>query len=80
MEGVKIAQKTKPKEKMASKLQRIAERRHSENKSDPMALHIMAFLQEFNKESQRAAKDSERGLDSERPVLSASLHEEGNEE
>ncbi|XP_007644639.1 interferon-induced protein with tetratricopeptide repeats 2 [Cricetulus griseus] len=79
LEGVKIRQKTKPKEKMTNKLRLIAERRRSQNGFDSKALHILAFLRELNKESQQAAKDSERGQDSERPVFSASLHEGGNE-
>ncbi|XP_051055887.1 LOW QUALITY PROTEIN: interferon-induced protein with tetratricopeptide repeats 2 [Phodopus roborovskii] len=74
MEGVKIRQRTKPKEKMTNKLEKIALRRLSENESDPKALHIMAFLQELSKERQQAAKDSER------PVFPASLQAEGNEE
>ncbi|KAL6061453.1 hypothetical protein STEG23_033220 [Scotinomys teguina] len=64
MEGVKIKQETKPREKMKSKLQRIALKRLSENEFDSEALHILAFLHELTEESQQAAKDSKREVDS----------------
>lgn len=79
IEGVKIRQETKPKEKMKNKLQKIALRRLSTNEFDSEALHILAFLQELTEESQQAAKDSEREVDSEKPAPLASLHEEGDE-
>ncbi|KAL1787884.1 interferon-induced with tetratricopeptide repeats 1 [Sigmodon hispidus] len=47
MEGVKIRQETTAREKMKRKLQITASRRLSQNKFDAVALHIMAFLQEW---------------------------------
>ncbi|KAM7330120.1 hypothetical protein ACRRTK_011733 [Alexandromys fortis] len=44
MEGVKIRQETKSKEKMKSKLQKIAQIRLRKNKFDSVALHILGFL------------------------------------
>ncbi|CAO2585254.1 Interferon-induced protein with tetratricopeptide repeats 2, partial [Lemmus lemmus] len=52
MEGVKIRQETKSKEKVKSKLQRIAQRRLSINKFDSQALHILGFLRGLSKERQ----------------------------
>nr|XP_048294831.1 interferon-induced protein with tetratricopeptide repeats 2-like isoform X1 [Myodes glareolus]XP_048294832.1 interferon-induced protein with tetratricopeptide repeats 2-like isoform X2 [Myodes glareolus] len=78
MEGVKIRRETKSKEKMKSKLQRIAQRRLSKNKFDPEALHILEFLWGLGEKGQQAAKEAERVLDSEKAAPSASLHEEGD--
>lgn len=78
MEGVKIRRETKTKEKLKSKLQRIAQRRLSKNEFDSEALHILGFLWGLNEKGQQAVKDSESVLDSEKPAPSASLHEEGD--
>ncbi|XP_021519979.1 interferon-induced protein with tetratricopeptide repeats 2 [Meriones unguiculatus] len=59
MEGVKIKRETKPKEKMKSKLEKIALRRLSKDEYDSEALSILVFLQELKGESQQAGKDSE---------------------
>ncbi|XP_028638123.1 interferon-induced protein with tetratricopeptide repeats 2, partial [Grammomys surdaster] len=74
MEGVKIKQKTKPKEKMKDKLQRIARWRLSKDESDSEALRILAFLRE-NGEGQQADKDPEGEVNSANQVTSASLDE-----
>ncbi|KAK7811495.1 hypothetical protein U0070_008696 [Myodes glareolus] len=79
MEGVKIRRETKPKGKMINKLQRIALRRLSENEFDSEALYILVFLRELNEEDQKAAKEAERVLDTEKAAPSASLHENGDE-
>lgn len=76
MEGVKINQETKEKEKMKNKLQRIAKIRLSKNRADPETLHLLAFLEELNGERQPADETSERVLDSGCLVPSASLAEE----
>nr|KAF6456470.1 interferon induced protein with tetratricopeptide repeats 2 [Rousettus aegyptiacus] len=76
IEGVKINKESKAKEKLKNKLQRIAETRLSKNRADPEALHVLAFLQELNKNRQPADENSERGLDSEHLVPSASLAED----
>lgn len=78
MEGVKIKRKTKPREKMKEKLQRIARRRLYKDESDSEALSILAFLQE-NREGQQADEDSEGEVDSVNQVPSASLDEAGAE-
>lgn len=70
MEGVKIKRKTKPREKMREKLQRIARKRLYKDESDSEALSILAFLQE-NREGQQADED----VESVNQVLSASLDE-----
>ncbi|KAL2769594.1 interferon-induced protein with tetratricopeptide repeats 2, partial [Daubentonia madagascariensis] len=78
IEGVKINQKSKVKEKMESKLQKIAKMRLSKNRADSEALRILMFLQELNEETQQADEDPERGLDSGSLILSASLAEVEN--
>lgn len=52
MEGVKIKQETKQKEKMKDKLKRIALKWLSRDDSDPEALRILAFLRENGKGQQ----------------------------
>nr|XP_045011118.1 interferon-induced protein with tetratricopeptide repeats 2 [Jaculus jaculus] len=49
MEGMKIKQESKEKEKMKYKLQKIAHGRLSKNDSDPKALHVLMFLREMSK-------------------------------
>ncbi|XP_011803261.1 PREDICTED: interferon-induced protein with tetratricopeptide repeats 2 [Colobus angolensis palliatus] len=72
IEGVKINQKSREKEKMKDKLQKIAKMRLSKNGADSEALHVLAFLQELNKKMQQADEDSERGLESGSLIPSAS--------
>ncbi|KAK2501357.1 hypothetical protein MC885_020422 [Smutsia gigantea] len=74
IEGVKINQESKEKEKIKSKLQKIAKNRLSKNAADSKALHLLAFLQELNRELQSADENSEQALGS--LVSSASLAEE----
>ncbi|XP_052042769.1 interferon-induced protein with tetratricopeptide repeats 2 isoform X6 [Apodemus sylvaticus] len=77
MEGVKIKRETKPKEKMKVKLQRIAQRRLRNDRSDSEALRILAFLRENGEGQQASDKDSEGKVDSANQVPSASLDEAG---
>ncbi|XP_008836060.1 interferon-induced protein with tetratricopeptide repeats 2 [Nannospalax galili] len=79
MEGVKIKLESKEKEKMKNKLQKLAQRRLSENETDSKALHILMFLEALNGERQQA-EDAERDMDSASLVPSVSLEEAGNEE
>uniref|UniRef100_A0A8I3MEJ6 Interferon induced protein with tetratricopeptide repeats 2 n=2 Tax=Canis lupus familiaris TaxID=9615 RepID=A0A8I3MEJ6_CANLF len=76
IEGMKIDQKSKEKEKMKNKLQKIACIRLSKNRTDSVALHLLAFLQELNGEMQ-PAENSERHLDSRSFIPPASFAEEG---
>ncbi|XP_045424240.1 interferon-induced protein with tetratricopeptide repeats 2 [Lemur catta] len=80
LEGIKINQKSKITEKMKNKLQKIAKMRLSKNKEDSEALYILEFLQDMSEETQQADENSEKGLDSGRLILSASLAEVENEE
>uniref|UniRef100_H0Y0M5 Interferon induced protein with tetratricopeptide repeats 2 n=1 Tax=Otolemur garnettii TaxID=30611 RepID=H0Y0M5_OTOGA len=64
IEGVKINQQSKEKEKIKNKLQKMAQMRLSKNKADSKALHILAVLQELNEKMQPPNEDSERDLDS----------------
>ncbi|XP_007538344.2 interferon-induced protein with tetratricopeptide repeats 2-like [Erinaceus europaeus] len=49
VEGVKIDQESKEKEKMKTKLHRIATARLSKDKDDSKALHLLQFLKEQNR-------------------------------
>ena len=76
IEGAKINQESKEKEKMKNKLEKIAQTRLSRNRADSEALHLLAFLQEVNGETGQADENSERDLDSGSLMPSASLAEE----
>ncbi|XP_058399469.1 interferon-induced protein with tetratricopeptide repeats 2-like [Diceros bicornis minor] len=76
IEGVKINQESKEKEKMKDKLKKIAQGRLSRNGADSEALSLLAFLQEVNGESGQAGENSEGALDSGGLFPSASLAEE----
>ncbi|XP_012413056.1 interferon-induced protein with tetratricopeptide repeats 2 [Trichechus manatus latirostris] len=80
MEGVKINQGTKEKEKMKNKLQRIAKMRLSQNEADSEALRILRVLDELNGEMQQAVEDSKRCLGSASLLPSASIAEIGDGE
>ncbi|XP_057591599.1 interferon-induced protein with tetratricopeptide repeats 2 [Hippopotamus amphibius kiboko] len=76
IEGVKINQESKAREKMKNKLQKFAKIKLSKNGADLKALHLLAFLQELNGEMQPAEENSKRGLDSGNLMPLASLAEE----
>ncbi|XP_036784707.2 interferon-induced protein with tetratricopeptide repeats 2 [Manis pentadactyla] len=76
IQGAKINQESKEKEKIKSKLQKIAKSRLSKNGADSKALQLLAFLQELNGEPQSAEENSEEALDFGSLVSSASLAEE----
>jgi hypothetical protein len=77
---MKINQESKEKEKMKSKLQRIAQGWLSKNEADSEVLHLLAFLQELNGEMQQVDADTERDVSTGSCVPLASLDETGNEE
>ncbi|XP_012872561.1 PREDICTED: interferon-induced protein with tetratricopeptide repeats 2 [Dipodomys ordii] len=80
MEGVKINQESKEKEKMKIKLQKLAKARLSRNEADIEAWHVLAFLQELGGEVEQTDEDSEMDANSGSHVPSASLDEMENEE
>ncbi|KAB1271150.1 Interferon-induced protein with tetratricopeptide repeats 2 [Camelus dromedarius] len=75
IEGMKINQESKEREKIKLKLKNIAQTRLSKNGADSEALHLLEFLQELNGEMQPAEDNSERDLDSGNLITSASLAE-----
>ncbi|XP_007942247.1 interferon-induced protein with tetratricopeptide repeats 2 [Orycteropus afer afer] len=80
IEGVKINQSSKEKEKMKNKLQRIAEMRLSQNGADSEALRLLGILAELKEEVQQRDEDWEEGLDSASLLPSASIVKAGAEE
>ncbi|XP_048194699.1 interferon-induced protein with tetratricopeptide repeats 2 [Perognathus longimembris pacificus] len=80
IEGVKIKQKSKAKEKMKSKLQKLAQTRLSRNEADVEAQHVLAFLQELDGEAEQIDEDSEIVANSESHAPSTSLDEMENED
>ncbi|XP_059251788.1 interferon-induced protein with tetratricopeptide repeats 2-like [Mustela nigripes] len=76
IQGMKINQESKEKEKMKNKLQKIACTRLSKNGTDSVALHLLAFLQELNGDMRPAEENSERCLDSGSFLHSVSFTEE----
>ncbi|KAM4851814.1 interferon-induced protein with tetratricopeptide repeats 2-like [Thomomys bottae] len=57
MEGVKIKQESKEKEKMKSKLQKLAQARLSRNKTDTEAWQVLEFLQELDQGAEKTDED-----------------------
>ncbi|XP_034518299.1 interferon-induced protein with tetratricopeptide repeats 2 isoform X2 [Ailuropoda melanoleuca] len=76
IQGMKIDQESKEKEKMKNKLRKIACIRLSKNEGDAMALHLLAFLQELSGDIRPAEDNSESRLDSGSFPYSASFAEE----
>ncbi|XP_077607981.1 interferon-induced protein with tetratricopeptide repeats 2 [Crocuta crocuta] len=76
IQGVKINQDSKEREKMKNKLQKIASMKLSKNGADSVALHLLEFLQEQGTEMRPAEEKSERYLDSGSFLPSASSPEE----
>lgn len=76
MEGVKINQESKEREKMKSKLIRIATTRLKYG-ADAEALRILSFLKEQNGEMQPADENPEGDLDSGGLTLTSLVHEGG---
>ncbi|XP_055976957.1 interferon-induced protein with tetratricopeptide repeats 2-like [Sorex fumeus] len=65
MEGVKINHESKEKEKMKSKLQKIAQYRCKANRMDSQTLELLEFLQQYNEQKQLPITCSENVMDSE---------------
>ncbi|XP_012859668.3 interferon-induced protein with tetratricopeptide repeats 2 [Echinops telfairi] len=80
IEGIKINKRSKPKEKMKGKLEKIAKMRLFQNKDDPKALSLLKVLDELNREMEQADEDAERGLDPTGLLPSASIAQAGDEE
>ncbi|XP_075390607.1 interferon-induced protein with tetratricopeptide repeats 2 [Tenrec ecaudatus] len=80
IEGIKINKRSKPKEKMKGKLEKIAKTRLSQNKDDPTALSLLRFLDELNREMEQADEDAQRALTPTGLLPSASAAEAGDEE
>ncbi|KAM6184815.1 interferon-induced protein with tetratricopeptide repeats 2 [Rhynchocyon petersi] len=80
LEGLKINQRSRPKEKIKYKLQRIANQRLLKNEADPEALRLLKALDEFGEDVSQADKDAEKGMDSTSLLSSASTTEAGNGE
>ncbi|XP_029787533.1 interferon-induced protein with tetratricopeptide repeats 2 [Suricata suricatta] len=76
IQGVKINQDSKEREKMKNKLQKIASVRLSKDGADSVALHLLEFLQEQDAEMRPAEEKSERCLDSGSLLPPASSPEE----
>ncbi|XP_023402708.2 interferon-induced protein with tetratricopeptide repeats 2 [Loxodonta africana] len=79
IEGVKIKQESKEKEKMKTKLERIAKMRLSQNEADSEALHLLEVLDELTEKCSKQMK-TQRGLASASLLSSASIAEAGDEE
>ncbi|XP_054974651.1 interferon-induced protein with tetratricopeptide repeats 2-like [Sorex araneus] len=75
MEGVKINHESKEKEKMMSKLYKIAQKRRYENRQDSQTLELLEFLQPYNGKMQLPITSSENVMDNESLGPLASLSE-----
>ncbi|ELW66687.1 Interferon-induced protein with tetratricopeptide repeats 2 [Tupaia chinensis] len=80
-EGMKISQGgSKQREKIRTKLEKIAQARLYNNEADSVALHLLAFLQEMkSKEAWQNDADARRRLDAGKRIPSTSLAETENE-
>ncbi|XP_006880463.1 PREDICTED: interferon-induced protein with tetratricopeptide repeats 2 [Elephantulus edwardii] len=73
LEGMKIKLRSKGKDKMKAKVQRLAEKRLFQNEADSEALYLLKVVAELD-------GDSERDMDSSNLLPSSSIAEAGNGE